>query len=149
LTRRHGELWFRDAAGPNSLDWRRGICRPPQGGYRRDTAATGSHVFVEADQFAGAGATWSDSEVTLQPAGLSYSIVGFNVGLDEPSIVTVGGAMSNLWLGVSDYDTGTWHWLGGAHEAGWNEELPANGQNGRGTTSRVRRTAPMRPRLLP
>jgi len=93
----------------------------------RNTAATVIHEFYETDQVAGVGASWVLRELTLQPAGLSYSIVGTNVGENELRSVTVGGTLSGLWLGVSDYGTGTWHWLGAAHDGGWTEELPANG----------------------
>lgn len=101
---------------------------PPQGALpSRDTATTVIHEFYGTDQVVGAGASWELTELTLQPDGLTYSIVGTNVGENEPRTAMVGGSLSGLWLAVSDYDTGTWHWLGGGHDEGWTEELPAGG----------------------
>jgi hypothetical protein len=100
----------------------------------RFVAATGEYVFTVADQYAEAGASWEGTLLQLAQGGLSFAVVGCNVGDNDPQSVTVTGTMNSLWLAVSDYGNGRWHWLGGEHSEEFTELLTSGDYvNGEGS----------------
>jgi len=90
----------------------------------RSVTATGEYVFTEADQYYAVDATWDGTVLQLAQDGLSFAVVGCNVGDNDPQSVTLAGTMDSLWLAVSDYGNGRWRWLGGEHNEGCTELLP-------------------------
>ncbi len=61
------------------------------------------------------GASWSGNTVNLDTAGQSvaYCVVGISVSTGLLEQVSLVGSGSGVWLGVSNYASGAWDWIGG------------------------------------
>ena len=77
----------------------------------RQVQDTGSYVFSEPDVHASELASFSGNELTLEQTGMSWAILGANGGGAIPSKLYVDGDCDGLYIGVSDYGSGRWHWL--------------------------------------
>ena len=106
-----------DNTGPPPISLAQMLPGLPDSPVGRSAAEAGSHVFVEADEISSQGAIWTGDVLSLELAGFSYSIIGFNLGTSAPVNIGVGGTLNGMWLAVSDYGTGGWHFLGGVHNA--------------------------------
>lgn len=86
-----------------------------------------AYQFTQSDLYAAAGATMTDTQLSIDQAGLCYAILGADTGGQVPGSVTFSGTMHGLWLGVSDYTHGVWHWAAGPLDAPGVIDLPAAG----------------------
>lgn len=95
----------------------------PQNPVARAAAEAGSRVFTRTDQLTREWANWEGDVLSLDQDNFAYSIVYYNLGTNEPVSIDLAGTLNGLWLAVSDYNTGGWHFLGGAHNSPQTHDL--------------------------
>ncbi|MEZ5336811.1 MAG: hypothetical protein R3F46_00975 [bacterium] len=78
----------------------------------RGIAAGMSHVFSMADETASQSANWDGSLLTLSQAQLAWSILGLNIGEEAPTSLELAGVLNGMYVAVSDYDNGSWKYIG-------------------------------------
>ncbi len=84
----------------------------PQNPAAKNATEAGSHVFTVFDMVDYRYASWNSNVLSLELQKFAYSIVSFNLGTSNPTDISVDGTLSGMWLAVSDYDRGGWHFLG-------------------------------------
>jgi len=97
---------------------------PVDAASRRQASDTSTHTFTEADEYASVDATWDAATLMLAEPELSFVILGFSLMDNIPLSIELGGTLSGLWLGISDYDTGSWRWLDGPYDASATVVIP-------------------------
>jgi hypothetical protein len=88
----------------------------PQAGWpARATAAAVPYQFGVGDVYDSELTSFDGNDLVLPRAGMAWAILGADGAGEMPTALDLAGTCDGLYLAISDYSRGCWHWLGGPY----------------------------------